>query len=72
VEKWNIILVIQGGKDFRVPIGQGQEVSSRTTAWNKESDFIFPRRKSLGFKNAQVWQKNFQMAEKNVVTLKRI
>jgi hypothetical protein len=40
------ILIIQG-KDFRVPIGQGQEAFQATTAWYKSRFYISP--KTIGF-----------------------
>ncbi|MEO8234028.1 MAG: S9 family peptidase [Flavobacterium sp.] len=63
VEKWNTpILIIQGGNDFRVPIGQGQEafqaaqlrgINSRLLYFPEENHWV------LKPQNAQVWQKEF-------------
>ncbi|MFE3869742.1 alpha/beta fold hydrolase [Flavobacterium sp. ZS1P70] len=63
VEKWNTpILIIQGGKDFRVPIGQGQEAFQATQLRGIKSRFLyFPDENHWVLKpqNAQVWQKEF-------------
>ncbi|MGO4820248.1 MULTISPECIES: alpha/beta fold hydrolase [unclassified Flavobacterium] len=63
VEKWNTpILIIQGGKDFRVPIGQGQEAFQAAQLRGIKSRFIyFPEENHWVLKpqNAQVWQKEF-------------
>ena len=63
VEKWNKpILIIQGGKDFRVPIGQSQEafqaaqlrgIKSRLLYFPEENHWV------LQPQNAQVWQREF-------------
>lgn len=63
VEKWNKpILIIQGGKDFRVPIGQGQEAFQAAQLRGLKSRFLyFPEENHWVLKpqNAQVWQKEF-------------
>lgn len=63
VEKWNTpILIIQGGKDFRVPIGQGQEAFQAAQLRGIKSKFLyFPQENHwvLQPQNAQVWQKEF-------------
>ena len=63
VEKWNTpILIIQGGKDFRVPIGQGQEAFQAAQLRGIKSRFIyFPEENHWVLKpqNAQVWQREF-------------
>lgn len=63
VEKWNTpILIIQGGKDFRVPIGQGQEAFQAAQLRGIKSKFLyFPEENHWVLKpqNAQVWQKEF-------------
>ncbi len=63
VEKWNKpILIIQGGKDFRVPIGQGQEAFQAAQLRGIKSRFLyFPEENHWVLKpqNAQVWQAEF-------------
>ena len=63
VEKWNRpILIIQGGKDFRVPIGQGQEAFQAAQLRGIKSRFLyFPEENHWVLKpqNAQVWQNEF-------------
>lgn len=63
VEKWNKpILIIQGGKDFRVPIGQGQEAFQAAQLLGIKSRFLyFPEESHWVLKpqNAQVWQGEF-------------
>lgn len=63
VEKWNTpILIIQGGKDFRVAIGQGQEAFHAAQLRGIKSRFLyFPEENHWVLKpqNAQVWQKEF-------------
>ncbi|MFV8365342.1 alpha/beta fold hydrolase [Flavobacterium sp. XS1P27] len=63
VEKWNKpILIIQGGKDFRVPIGQGQEAFQAAQLRGIKSRFLyFPEENHWVLKpqNAQVWQSEF-------------
>ena len=63
VEKWNApILIFQGGKDFRVPIGQGQEAFQAAQLRGIKSRFVyFPEENHWVLKpqNAQVWQREF-------------
>jgi dipeptidyl aminopeptidase/acylaminoacyl peptidase len=63
VEKWDTpILIYQGGKDFRVPIGQGQEAFQAAQLRGIKSRFIyFPEENHWVLKpqNAQIWQKEF-------------
>ena len=63
VEKWNTpILIIQGGKDFRVPIGQGQEAFQAAQLRGIKSKFLyFPEENHWVLKpqNAMVWQTEF-------------
>ncbi|MBN8640536.1 MAG: S9 family peptidase [Flavobacteriales bacterium] len=63
VDKWNTpILVIQGGKDYRVPIGQGQEAFQAAQLRGIKSRFLyFPEENHWVLKpqNAMVWQTEF-------------
>ncbi len=63
VDKWNTpILIIQGGKDFRVPIGQGQEAFQAAQLRGIKSKFLyFPEESHWVLKpqNAMVWQSEF-------------
>ena len=63
VDKWNTpILIIQGGKDYRVPIGQGQEAFQAAQLRGIKSRFMyFPEENHWVLKpqNALVWQKEF-------------
>ena len=63
VEKWNTpILIIQGGIDFRVPVGQSQEAFQAAQLRGIKSRFLyFPEENHWVLKpqNAQVWQKEF-------------
>ena len=63
VDKWNTpILIIQGGKDFRVPIGQSQEAFQAAQLRGIKSRFLyFPEENHWVLKpqNAQIWQKEF-------------
>jgi dipeptidyl aminopeptidase/acylaminoacyl peptidase len=63
VDKWNApILIIQGGIDFRVPIGQSQEAFQAAQLLGIKSRFLyFPEENHWVLKpqNAQVWQKEF-------------
>ena len=63
VEKWNApILIIQGGLDFRVPIGQSQEAFQAAQLRGIKSRFLyFPEENHWVLKpqNAQVWQREF-------------
>ena len=63
VDKWNTpILIVQGGKDYRVPIGQGQEafqaaqlrgIKSRLLYLSEENHWV------LKPQNGIVWQREF-------------
>ncbi|MGM8362344.1 prolyl oligopeptidase family serine peptidase [Flavobacterium sp. ARAG 55.4] len=63
VENWNTpLLIIQGGKDFRVPTGQAQEafqaaqlrgIKSRLLYFPEENHWV------LQPQNAQIWQREF-------------
>jgi len=63
VQNWNTpILIIQGGNDFRVPIGQSQEAFQAAQIRGIKSRFLyFPEENHWVLKpqNAQVWQKEF-------------
>ena len=63
VDKWNTpILIIQGGNDFRVPIGQSQEAFQAAQLRGIKSRFLyFPEENHWVLKpqNAQVWQREF-------------
>ncbi len=63
VEKWNTpILIFQGGKDFRVSIGQGQQAFQAAQLRGIKSRFIyFPEENHwvLSPQNALVWQHEF-------------
>lgn len=63
VDKWNTpILIIQGGKDYRVPIGQGQEAFQAAQLRGVKSRFLyFPEENHwvLKAQNALVWQREF-------------
>ena len=63
VDKWNTpILIIQGGKDFRVSEGQSQEAFQVAQLRGIKSRFIyFPDENHWVLKpqNAQIWQKEF-------------
>lgn len=63
VSNWNTpILIIQGGKDFRVPIGQAQEAFQAAQLRGIKSRFLyFPEENHwvLQAQNAQVWQREF-------------
>ncbi|WP_430614949.1 S9 family peptidase [Flavobacterium sp. JP2137] len=63
VSQWNTpILIIQGGKDYRVPIGQGQEAFQAAQLLDVKSRFVyFPEENHWVTKpqNAQVWQGEF-------------
>jgi dipeptidyl aminopeptidase/acylaminoacyl peptidase len=63
VDKWNTpILIIQGGKDYRVPIGQGQEAFQAAQLRGIKSRFLlFPEENHWVLKpqNAMVWQSEF-------------
>ncbi len=63
VDKWNTpILIIQGGIDFRVPIGQSQEAFQAAQLRGIKSRFLyFPEENHWVLKpqNAMVWQREF-------------
>jgi len=63
VDKWNTpILIIQGGNDFRVPIGQGQEAFQAAQLRGIKSRLLyFPEENHWVVKpqNAIVWQREF-------------
>jgi dipeptidyl aminopeptidase/acylaminoacyl peptidase len=63
VSKWDTpILIIQGGKDYRVPIGQGQEAFQVAQLLGIKSRFmLFPEENHWVLKpqNALVWQREF-------------
>ena len=63
VENWDTpIMIIQGGKDFRVPIGQGQEAFQAAQLRGIQSRFVlFPDENHWVLKpqNALVWQNEF-------------
>lgn len=63
VTKWDTpILIIQGGKDYRVPIGQGQEAFQAAQLLGVKSRFLyFPDENHWVLKpqNAMVWQREF-------------
>ncbi len=63
VDKWNTpILVIQGGKDYRVPIGQGQEAFQAAQLRGVKSRFLYLPEENhwvIQPQNAQVWQGEF-------------
>ena len=63
VAKWDTpILIIQGGKDFRVPIGQGLEAFNAAQLRGIKSKLLyFPEENHwiLSSQNALIWQKEF-------------
>ena len=63
ITKWDTpILIIQGGKDYRVPIGQGQEAFQAAQLLGIKSRFVlFPEENHWVLKpqNAIVWQLEF-------------
>lgn len=63
VDKWNTpILVIHGGEDYRVPIGQGQEAFQAAQLRGIKSRFLyFPHENHwvLQAQNAHIWQGEF-------------
>ncbi|MHC5201962.1 S9 family peptidase [Myroides sp. LJL119] len=63
VAKWNTpILIIQGGKDYRVPIGQGQEAFQAAQLLGVKSRFVYLPDENhwvVNPQNAQVWQAEF-------------
>jgi dipeptidyl aminopeptidase/acylaminoacyl peptidase len=63
VDKWNTpILIIHGGKDYRVPIGQGQEAFQAAQLRGIKSRFLYLPEENhwvLKPQNALVWQREF-------------
>ena len=63
VEKWNTpILIIQGGKDYRVPIGQGLEAFQAAQLQGVKSKLLFFPEENhwvLDYQNSLVWQREF-------------
>lgn len=63
VDKWDTpILIIQGAKDYRVPIGQGQEAFQAAQLQGIKSRFVvFPEENHWVLKpqNGLVWQREF-------------
>jgi len=63
VDKWNTpILIVQGGKDFRVPIGQSQEAFQAAQLRGIKSRFLYLPEENhwvLKPQNGMVWQREF-------------
>jgi dipeptidyl aminopeptidase/acylaminoacyl peptidase len=63
VDKWDTpIMVIQGGKDFRVPIGQGLEAFNAAQLRGIKSKLLFFPEENhwvLSIQNALIWQTEF-------------
>ncbi len=63
VDKWNTpILIIQGGKDYRVPIEQGQQAFQAAQLKGIKSRFLYIPEENhwvLSAQNALVWQREF-------------
>lgn len=63
VDKWDSpILIIQGGKDFRVPIGQGLEAFQAAQLQGIKSKLLFFPEENhwvLSAQNSLVWQREF-------------
>lgn len=63
VDKWNTpIMIIQGGKDYRVPIGQGLEAFQAAQLLGIKSKLLyFPKENHwvLDYQNSLVWQREF-------------
>lgn len=63
IDKWNTpILIFQGGKDFRVPVGQGLEAFQAAQLKNVKSRLVYLPEENhwvLSGHNAQVWQREF-------------
>lgn len=63
IDKWNTpILIIQGGKDYRVPIGQGLEAFQAARLKNIKSRLVYLPEENhwvLQGQNAIVWQREF-------------
>ena len=63
IDKWNTpILIIQGGKDYRVPIEQGQQAFQAAQLKGIKSRFLYIPDENhwvLSAQNAMVWQREF-------------
>ena len=63
VHKWNTpILIIQGGKDFRVPIGQGLEAFQAAQLQGLQSKLLFFPEENhwvLDYQNSLIWHSEF-------------
>ncbi|MDB5230953.1 MAG: peptidase [Chitinophagaceae bacterium] len=63
VAKWNTpIMIVQGGKDFRVPVGQGQQAFQAAQLRGIKSKFVYLPDENhwvLTAQNALVWQREF-------------
>jgi len=63
VEKWNTpIMVVQGGKDFRVPIGQGLEAFQAAQLQGIKSRLLFFPEENhwvLDYQNSLIWHTEF-------------
>ncbi len=63
VDKWNTpILIIQGGKDYRVPTEQGQQAFQAAQLKGIKSRFLYLPDENhwvLSAQNALVWQREF-------------
>ncbi len=63
VDQWNTpIMIIQGGKDYRVPIGQGLEAFQAAQLKGLKSKLLyFPEENHwiLNNQNSLVWQREF-------------
>ncbi|HRH59409.1 MAG TPA: prolyl oligopeptidase family serine peptidase [Chitinophagaceae bacterium] len=63
VEKWNTpIMIVQGGKDYRVPIEQGQQAFQAAQLRGIKSRYLFLPDENhwvLHAQNALVWQREF-------------
>lgn len=63
VDKWNTpIFIIQGGKDYRVPIEQGQQAFQAVQLKGIKSKFLYLPEENhwvLSAQNALVWQREF-------------
>jgi dipeptidyl aminopeptidase/acylaminoacyl peptidase len=63
VDKWNTpIMIVQGGKDYRVSIEQGQQAFQAAQLKGIKSKFLYLPEENhwvLSAQNAQVWQREF-------------
>lgn len=63
VNRWNTpIMIIQGGKDYRVPVGQGLEAFQAAQLFKIKSRLLYLPEENhwvLSGHNAQVWQREF-------------